>query len=154
MAVTYAWESFHDGCMEALPIMRRHFEEVQNWRAEHPFDPQWPYYFQCENAGLYHVLVARDNGKMIGYCGIFATPMLHTQRCIRARTDSYYVDPAYRGQGVATAMFREVERKARELGVHRLEIIPKVLGDKPTFDPRAFDPEYQFIEATFGKVLK
>lgn len=124
-AITYTWESFADGCLEALPLMRKHHEEVYDFKDTCPFDPLWEEYFNLERAGMLHILAIRCSGVLIGYMGLIVGPMLHSRRCLRARGDSYYLDPVFRRGRTGLRMFITAEERMKKLGVQRIEFVPK-----------------------------
>lgn len=153
--VVLTWERFADGVKEAFPLMRAHFREVQNFQDVFGFDPEWDYYYQLEAQGFLHILAAREDGKLVGYVGMIISPMLHTRTCIRARTDSFYVAPSHRGKGLWGRMWTEVERRMRDqLGVHRLEFVPKCRYGKILGEEMFTDRGYELIEATFAKIIQ
>jgi hypothetical protein len=130
--VTYTWESFKDGCLEALPLMRKHHEEVYDFKDICPFDPLWEEYFALERAGMLHILAVRYKGVLVGYTGIVVGPMLHSRNCLRARGDSFYLDPVFRTGRTGTRMFVEAEVRMKKLGVKRIEwVIKKTLDTYP-----------------------
>ncbi len=122
---TYTWESFAAGCVEALPLMRKHHAEVYDFKDTCPFDPLWEEYFNLERAGMLHILAVRHGGVLVGYMGLILGPMLHSRHCIRARGDSYYLDPLFRRGRTGLRMFIEAEIRMKKLGAMRIEFVPK-----------------------------
>ena len=68
-------------------------------------------------------LLAEVEGAPAGLCFV----EMRRRTCMRnipsAYVDDMYVTPAFRRQGVATALFREAEKQAREKGAVRLDLM-------------------------------
>jgi len=62
-------------------------------------------------------LVAEENGRILGGCGIFPTPDLPQGS---AELVKMYVDAAYRGKGLGTKLVLAAESLALSLGYNRL----------------------------------
>ena len=155
---TLTWESFKEGAWEALPLMRQHYEEVFDFTDRFPFNPQWNYLYALEREGFFHVLAIRDRGTLIGYIGVVLSPMLHTCDCLRARGDSFYIAPPWRGPIGLSSLFlraiKECERKMKELGVHRMEWVPKRKSDQHVDSGPVFKRlGYIETEYVFSKLL-
>ena len=138
--------------------MKKHYEEVYDFIDRFPFNPQWSYYFAIERAGYFYVLALRDEGFLVGYIGLILSPMLHTQTCLRARGDSFYLRPEWRGSVGLSSIFlraiKECERRMRELGVHRIEWVPKRRGGQHVDSGPVFKRlGYVEVEYVFAKLL-
>lgn len=140
-------------------MFRRHYYEVYDYTDLFPFDPQWECYLAMERCGGLHCLAIRANGVLIGYCSLQVAPMLHTQGCLRARGDSFYIEPAWRGAGSGLGSLflraiRACERRMRELGCRRIEWVPKRKnGQHVDAGPIFKKLGYQEVEYVFAKVL-
>ena len=116
--ITFAVENWHDVKDEALPLLIRHWEEIAADKAEIPLAIDYASYDALEAAGSLHILVARKNGAMVGYYCTVIRSHLHYVTTLFAFTDIFYIAPEHRG-GAGIAMFREIEKSLKELGVKK-----------------------------------
>lgn len=158
--VVLSWETFSSGVKEALPLMKRHYAEAFDFTDKFPFNPQWEHYYELERQGALHVLSFRrkPDRLLVGYISIIVLPLLHTRDCLRARGDSFYILPAFRGGAGLSSPFlqaiREVERRMKELGVQRLEWVPKRKdGGHVDSGPVFRRLGYREVEYVFAKLL-
>lgn len=157
--LTLTWEKLSEGVDEALPLFRKHYYEAFDFTDRFPFNPQWEYYFALERAGCLHCLAMRAAGTLIGYVSISIHPMLHTMGCIRARGDSFYIEPAWRGtgKGLGSLFLRSIkasEAHMRELGCHRMEWVPKRANGQHTDAGPIFKRlGYIEVEYSYAKLL-
>ena len=113
--VTYQWEPF-SGCIhEALPLIIRHSEEIEDARFG-MIDPDYDALYAWERAGMFHVFTARDEGRLVGYLGwlVFNHPYYRTKRT--ARTQMFWLDPVYRSGWTGYLLFKNCIPGLRQLG--------------------------------------
>ena len=78
-----------------------------------PFAPQWDTFAQLEGDGALCLLVARHDGRPVGYC-VHAAMTNHVTGELVAYCLAIYLDPAHRT--LARALVREAERMAKLAG--------------------------------------
>jgi GNAT superfamily N-acetyltransferase len=119
--ITYQVEKLFECLPEILNYLNAHFEEVAaNKEQLGGPDMDVAAYQHSENIGQLHILVARDSGKLIGYCVAFVNPHLHYKKSLTAYTDVYYIDPEYRKGSVGVKLFQEYEKTLKQRGVQRM----------------------------------
>lgn len=123
MTVTFAPEMLRNVWQEIEELLPLHFDETG--RREGRLDMDWDTYFALEEMGIVHVLVARSEGRMVGYFVGFIRPNLHNRQRMAAVSDMYFIHPDFRGHSGFT-MFREVEKYWRGRGVQMAAITCKV----------------------------
>lgn len=123
--ITVAIESFATTIDEALPLCMEHWEEV-------PFG-KWPEIGLCVNTELYEIaeqlgnlltIIARDDGKLVGYVLLMGCEMNHHKGMWHASTDVVYVHPEYRGKekGVFAQMMKLAHEECKSKGVDFLSV--------------------------------
>lgn len=129
MNVTYATQSFESFFAEAGHLLQDHWREVARDQDEVPYDPDVPQYLLLDSIGALQVLVARCNGKMVGYHLSIIRPHLHYKSTLHAFTDIYYVNPEYRrGTGAGINLFLEAVRLWAKRGVRKAYTGTKIFG--------------------------
>lgn len=113
---------FRDFFEVAGDLFERHQQEVpdtpdtNNWI----LDIDYSLYVQLERVGGLFVLAAfeEDQAKPIGYIVCFMTPSLHSKGKLICDTDVIYIDPQYRGQGLAEELLLTAEDVAQSKGAN------------------------------------
>ena len=94
--VTYAIEPWRRYYPECEPLWLAHYAEFEPFhRNRLPFGPDVPMYEAADRAGQLQILVARANGRMVGYCLVLCRRHPH-YAMVCGFEDSYYVSPAFR----------------------------------------------------------
>lgn len=122
----FSWERFADIAKEFPPLFKKHWREIALHQDKIDLDPDWERYFALELQGILHVLTIRDGGRLVGYAFVMTTPHLHYASTLFAIYDMFWLDPDYRFGWDGIRMFKEVEKKMRELGVKVLMINYKI----------------------------
>jgi L-amino acid N-acyltransferase YncA len=150
--ITYKVEKWHDCWRDLAPMWRGHWNETGLHRDVTDLGVDIERYNKIEDAGALQVLVAREDGKAIGYhlCLICSHP--HYYETVIALTDTYFLHPDYRKGMIGIKMLREVERILFSRGVKKLFIQTRVAD--PIDHSRIFEfLGYEPTEKVFGKVL-
>lgn len=124
--ITYTTETLRDCLDEMLPILEDHFKEVNYHQSQVPHEPDWDGYVQLENARMLHVAVARDDGKMVGYCSTVINTSLHHRNNTFGVNDALYVLPEYRKTSVAYGLLTYVFAELKSMGVDTVHLAMKV----------------------------
>lgn len=101
MSLSYTIELLRDTLDEMIPLLRVHFEEVQDNLSAFPFNPDYERYLQMEQLGMLHVACVRDQGVLIGYGVYLLTEHIHSRGVNCASNSAFYVKPEYRHTGVS-----------------------------------------------------
>lgn len=128
--ITYALEKLRDVRPEMEVHFPQHWAEVARDRELIKLDPDWPSYFAMEDAGAVQAMIARSEGKVIGYHVSFIRPHLHYRQSLTAITDLYFLLPEYRMGRAGIRLFTEVEKAWRARGVQKAFTGTKCSADK------------------------
>jgi GNAT superfamily N-acetyltransferase len=149
--ITYAVEHLRDMKLELESLLPLHYEEIARDKDIIALDPDWDSYFMLEAAGQFHCMVARCEGKMIGYHISFIRPNLHYRKSLTAATDIYFIRKEFRLGLVGFKLFREVEKSWRARGVQKaFSGTKRALNMGKLFQRLG----WTHIEDTYAKVLK
>jgi GNAT superfamily N-acetyltransferase len=108
-------------------------------------------YFALENAGMMHVVTARDDFRLVGYVICFVMPHIHYKSSgLTALADMYFILREYRKGGLGVRMFREMERGLKERGVIRAHMSCKTHESHQQLFERM---GWKLTDLTFSKVL-
>lgn len=71
--------------------------------------------------GNNHILIAESDGMAVGY--ITGRTVVEPRRMLPARgiVEDWYVNPAHRGQGIGSALLKEIEERFRSAGCEVIE---------------------------------
>lgn len=117
MAISFAVETV-DAMLapEIQAMMAQHLADVAPLDAWRTLDAGVGMYRQCEAAGMFYVIVARDNGVPVGYSGTFIGPHRFCVGTIFANNDMLFLAPAFRGTNVALRLMRATVAEAKRRG--------------------------------------
>lgn len=121
--ITYQWERFAAVVHEALPLLKKNWEETGDGGE---FDPNFDQYFAMDRAGAIRIFTARRNGFLIGYLSLFVVPELHCKRNVTAISDIFWVDPLEREGWTGYNLFKRCEEGLINMGVTRIDLMPKL----------------------------
>lgn len=77
----------------------------------------WKKYLLMEQAGLLHVLTARDDEKLVGYIFFNVTPHVLYSDLLHCFVDIYFLHPDYRKGLAGVKMFKTFEKTVKDAGV-------------------------------------
>ena len=100
-------------------LARMHHAGTSSYRRHEPYNPDKQRYFINNNNGFFHLMTARDEGKLVGYFGLYIMPSMHSQ-LLTATEDTFFIHPDYRQGRLAIRMLRAVEQLCRDRQVHEL----------------------------------
>ncbi len=148
--VTYAVEKLADMKAEMETLLPLHWQEIARDKEIIQLKPDWDTYFALEACGVFHAVVARQEGEMIGYHISFVKPHLHYLDSLTAISDIYFLHPEHRKGRVGIQLFKEVEKSWKARGVQKAYTGCKVTKDMgPIFERLG----WKFIEKIYAKVL-
>ena len=115
-----------EGAQECAEIFEAHLREVQVVNVEPEVD--WIRYVRASNRGDLVSIVARDNGKIVGYLGFWILPDINHDMVV-AQQAGLYLKEEYRKGYNATKMIRFAEERLRERGVDAIVLISTAKKD-------------------------
>ena len=118
----YEVETLGSCLKEMKPLILKHWQEVSWYKDKIPYSPDWDKYYAMEDAGMLHIVTARDEGKLVGYYVSVVNSGLHYSETKFAMCDALFVDPDYRGGTTAYKMFKFAFSELKELGVQCISL--------------------------------
>lgn len=125
MTYTIGLEGFDESYPEVQTLYREHYQEMCDRLAEQgiemsPYNPRLDEYSKASKGGWLLTIIARHEGKAVGYCNVYVTQDMHNRDLI-AQEDTIFVTTAHRnGLGKNLVKFGLAELKSR--GVKRLHV--------------------------------
>jgi GNAT superfamily N-acetyltransferase len=142
---------------EAAPLISDHWEEVGSFREVLSLNPMHDAYIRLEKGGHFHILVARNEERMVGYFTLIIIPHPRDQTKLLGKEDAIYVKPEYRGSLIGYKMMKMGVDRMLEEGVSIAMYHEKshwqrvgVTGTKSFLERLGFEPH----EIVYAKVLK
>jgi len=148
--IKYQEEQIEDILEEMKPMLVKHWEELANYKDIRPLDVDWDNYIDLNRLLYIRVFTVRDNNKLIGYASFYISNNLHYKSWRHAANDVYYLDQAYRKNGLGIKMFEEVETWLKDMGVKSVVVMDKVDHSHQKFFNNM---GYKLIEQNYEKVL-
>jgi len=122
--VIFAIESIADCWDEVMVNAEAHWHETEQFQNGEDLNPDKSRYVQYEEAGIYIQFTARDEGRLVGNCGMYVMPSMHTQQII-ATEDTWFLLPEYRKGRNAIKFYNFVEDKRKEMDVVDINMTAK-----------------------------
>jgi L-amino acid N-acyltransferase YncA len=125
LTYTIGLEGFDETYPEVQTLYREHYKEMcdrlaEQWIEMSPYNPRLDEYSKASKGGWLLTIIARHEGKAVGYCNVYITTDMHNQDLI-AQEDTIFVTKAHRnGLGKELVKFGINELKSR--GVKRLHV--------------------------------
>ncbi len=113
--IEFAIEPLETSWAEMVKLAEIHWNETQTYRHFQPFNPSFSRYKQYADIGCFIQFTARDEGRMVGYGGVYIVPSMHTQATI-ATEDTWFLLPEYRKGWNAIRFFKFMEAEAKRRG--------------------------------------
>ena len=118
MMLTYQRERFADMWEEVLPLFNRHWDEVEDPSITGRPCPVKESYVALENNGGVMAMIARSEGKIVGYAFFYTYRHMHYPDKIYALNDVLFLLPEYRVTNAGYKLMKESERMVREAGAN------------------------------------
>lgn len=100
----FAIEPLETSWNEMVMLAADHWIETEGYRHDQPFNPKYERYEAYEKIGCFVQFTARDEGRMVGFCGMYIVPSMHTQ-CLITLEDTLFLAEEYRGKGRTAIAF-------------------------------------------------
>lgn len=125
MSLVFAVERFRAVWEDVDRIGRQHWGETEAYHAGQEYNPDWKRYFSMDDNGWFFVATARDqDGRMVGYCGCYCMPSMHSQAMI-GMEDFFFLEEGHRKGWNAMRFLRFVEGECRRRGCVELGFTDK-----------------------------
>ena len=115
--ITYQEEKIADIWEELVPLLHEHRKEVEDEFITAPLEPDGKQYARMEEHGLFCILTARCNGKLVGYNAFYLYPHSHYPSMKYANNDVLFLLPEYRRSSAGIKLITEAEKMLRKHGV-------------------------------------
>ncbi len=135
---------------EMTDLLTRHSEDVKEGHPISSFNPDWEQYISLESQGLHCMVVARDDGKLIGYLSLITGSDIHHKGEKISTIDAIYTDRDYREKSIGSDLVIYAETYSKEQGAYRLSI---TLHEHLPHNKLVEDLEFKCIERVFAKDL-
>lgn len=112
--IEYNEEKFEEVIEELKPLLNDHYEEIAIYQDKIDLNPNYEMYKALEDLGNLHVLTARDEGRLVGYCVTFIQSHPHYIDHLFAANDILYIMPDYRHTELAPNMLNVLEEIMKE----------------------------------------
>ena len=97
--IHFGAEFVSDSWSEALPLMKAHWDEIEQYK-EIPLDPDFEIYKKLDEAQVLRVFTARDSeSKLVGYCVYIVQVNPLTKGITMANQNALFVKKENRGFG-------------------------------------------------------
>lgn len=146
--LTFCRESFSYVKDEILPLLQEHAEALSPHKGKYPLRVNAEVYQKLENCGLLHIMVARAEGKIVGYCSFVKCASLHYAGVINFDADAFYLKPAYRKGSAGYRLLKEAHKMCKEAGATHIVQRCKIHADlTKLFERMGFKKiEYTFLK--------
>lgn len=141
-------ESFMAAVEEIKTLIPQHYEELALNKDKVPLSPDWNRYKVLEDAGMLLFISLRDDIKLVGYFIGIVVPHLHYTTCITCMMDILYVSQEHRNKRGGIMLMKELEKEAKQRGVHRIVLNTKCHSNISRLYKRF---EYIHIEEIYSK---
>ena len=112
---------------ECIELAKKHWWETEAYRHNQPFAPDFERYNQFAQVGWFLMFTARDEGKLVGYAGMYLVQSMHTQKMI-ATEDTWFLLPEYRKGRNAIRFYNFVEKECRSRGATEITMTVKTVN--------------------------
>ena len=139
--MVFAVEPFSDAAiMEAMPLLRAHYEEL--WmHKDIPLSPDFQRYYAFAQAGLLHYCTARVNGELVGYCLSVLSRGLHYSTVNFATNDILFIRKDYRKGMAGMRLLRFMEEELSKMNITFIQMHIKYDPDySPLLGKMGYDP--------------
>ena len=149
MTVEFQLEGPGRSIEEALPLFKRHYEEIAKYK-DIPLEVDLETYARIEAAGGLRCYSARDAGRLVGYVIFFVKNHPHYASTLFASQDVLYLDPDYRKGMTGLRLIRFADRQLEAEGVQVVTQHVKTYAD---FGPLLERLGYEKVETVYMRRL-
>lgn len=146
----FAIEKFKDILDELKPLFEEHYIEIARHKDKIKLNPDYEKYFEMENAGIFHIITAREEKELVGYCFNFVLPNFHFKDCLMASNDVIFIRKIFRKGNNGSDFLNYIENILENMGVIKSTIATKLEHD---FGNLLKKREYTPIETIYEKMF-
>lgn len=118
--VTFAVEDWQDYKREAAVLWPLHWDEIAMDKDAIKLSVDYAQYDQIDASGSLHVVVARSEGRIVGYHLSIIRPHLHYSQSLSAFTDIYFIVPEFRKGRTGINLMKFTEKSLKARGVQKM----------------------------------
>ena len=152
MTLQFAWEPLarlHNDGLKELAL--QDWQEIDVDHDQVPLDVDWNHYATLEAAGIYRVIAARKNGRLVGYNAFFLNRHTRHRGTVFGQNDVLYLHPAQRKGMVGIRFLTESDRLLKAAGAVKVRY--DVMENAPTLGVILARLGYKHEATVFTKVL-
>lgn len=139
--ITFQVENWFEVREEMAPLWTLHYEEVALNKDKIKLKPDFAMYDNYANAGMLHIVVARKEGRIVGYHFSIVRPHLHYVDSLSSFCDIYMLIPEVRTGRTPLRLFEFVEKSLKARGVEKMFTGTKLsLNAGPLFEHMGWTP--------------
>jgi len=135
--ITYQVERWDTAmCRDTRDLLRQHHDEVGEHGDTLGYDPDYDAARRMDQSGALHIVTAREDGRMIGYCVVDIGTSLEHRALLCATQRMWFVHRDHRHGRVGWRLMTETIRHLKERGVrqfyphHRVGCLTERVGAK------------------------
>ena len=125
MSLIFAVEPLGSIWEEKIKCAQEHWKETTMGQSGEILDAKFDRYEQYEKLGWYVEIVARHESVMVGFCGMYLVPSMHTQEML-ATEDILYIKPEFRHGRNALRFYLFVEEEMKRRGAKKIMLTAPV----------------------------
>jgi GNAT superfamily N-acetyltransferase len=149
--VIYAVEDYLAVLPELRGLYPAHWAEIALDHDAIKLDPDYESYERMANAGILHLVTARNDGELVGYHLSMIHPHLHYRASLTCFTDVFYLKPEYRQGMIGYRLLKTFRDSAKARGVQKIYMGTKLARDiGPLLARLGFTP----IERLYSMVFR
>ena len=119
--ITYRTTTFTEAWPLIKDLVSDQWGEVDHRRKTSQLDVMEETYSKMEAIGVHYIVLAESDDTIVGYNSMFITNSPHTST-LHAVTDTIYVSPSVRGDGVGTGLIKGAEEEAKSRGAEHIMV--------------------------------
>ncbi len=123
--LVFSEERFVEAWPEFKSLAEAHWQETEMYHHGEGFNPDLKRYDHFNDIGLYHLYTVRCHGKLIGNCGMYVMPSMHTGKVV-ATEDTWFLCPEFRAGRNAIRFHQYVASQMKELGAVSISMTTKL----------------------------
>lgn len=124
MSLTFAIEPLSAVWNEWLELAALQWQETEGYRHNEVMNPSFNRYDQYEKMGCFLMFTARDGERLVGSCGVYLVPSMHTQMPL-ACEDTLFLRKEYRRGRNADEFLDWGEKELAKRGATRIDVSSK-----------------------------
>jgi GNAT superfamily N-acetyltransferase len=148
--ITFACEKLETVLPEIKELLQSHYEELTLNKGRVTLKPVWERYFSMEAAGKFYALIARNDGKAVGYSGFILEEHLHYEDILVASNDVLFLHKDFRLGTLGIKLLKYSEEYMKTLGADKVTWHVKMSND---FRPILYRMGYTDEDVIVGKFL-